>query len=156
MPSYPGPRVRIKPESFVITSVTHQRRRIFQRTANAELLMTTLFRYQQQGRFLLHGFVVMPDHLHVLLTPAADQTIERCVQLVKGGFSFAIRNSFNDTAWQDGYHAHRITDMRDYENQLSYIANNPVRKNYADHPHVHTRQTHRLDSIPAHLTEHPL
>ncbi len=110
-------------------------------------MMNTLFRYRDQSRFALHGFVIMPDHIHVLITPAPDQTIERCVQL-KGGFSFAMRNQFNGEVWQDGYHAHRITDATDYQNQLQYIANNPNRKNYTSHPHVHTAHEHRLDPLP--------
>jgi REP-associated tyrosine transposase len=151
MPSYRGPRVRINPETFAITVVTHQRRRIFQRTTTAKLMIDTLFRYSDQSRFALHGFVVMPDHLHALLTPSSDQTIERYVQLIKGGFSFAIRNDFKGDLWQDGYHAHRLTDSSDYQNQLQYIANNPKRKNYPDYPHVHTTYENRLDAIPKHL-----
>ena len=153
MPSYRGPRVRINHETFAITVVTHQRRRIFQRTTTAQLMIDTLFRYRDQSRFALHGFVVMPDHLHALLTPFSDQTIERCVQLIKGGFSFAIRNDFKGDLWQDGYHAHRLTDATDYQNQFRYIANNPVRKSYPDYPHVHTQYENRLDAIPAHLIE---
>ena len=148
MPSHPTQRIRIKPETFAITAVTHQRHRIFQRTSNADLMMNTLLRYRDQGRFALHGFVIMPDHIHALITPAPDQTLERCVQLIKGGFSFAIRHEIKSEIWQDGYHAHRITDAIDYQNQLHYIANNPTRKHYANYPHVHTAHIHRLDPIP--------
>jgi putative transposase len=71
----PSVRVRTKPETFAITAITHERRRIFQRTSNADLMLSTLFRYREQDRFQLHGFVIMPDHIHVLLTPALDHTI---------------------------------------------------------------------------------
>jgi putative transposase len=152
MPSYPTHSVRIQPETFAITVVAHQRRRIFQRTANADLMMNTLSRYREQGRFRLHGFVIMPDHIHVLITPAHDHSIERCVQLIKGGFSFAIRKDFTGEVWQGGYHTHRITDARDYNNQLLYIANNPKRKNIQDHPHVHLHHAHLLDPTPEHLS----
>lgn len=155
MPSLPNPRVRINPETFAITAVTYQRHRIFQRATNADLMMTTLFRYREQGRFQLHGFVVMPDHLHALLTPASDQSIERCVQLIKGGFSFAIRNEGKGEVWQNGYHAHRVTDSTDYHNQLLYISNNPTRKNYRDYPHSHQTHPNHLDLTPTHLIEAP-
>jgi putative transposase len=118
-------------------------------------MIDTLFRYRDQSRFALHAFVVMPDHLHPLLTPSSDQTIERCVQLIKGGFSFAIRNDFKGDVWQDGYHAHRLTDASDYQSQFRYIANNPTRKNCPDYPHVHTAYENRLNTIPAHLKIEP-
>jgi putative transposase len=151
MPSYPTQRVRIQTETFAITAVAHQRRRIFQRTANADLMMNTISRYREQGRYKLHGFVIMPDHIHVLITPAHNQSIERCVQLIKGGFSFAVRNDLPGEVWQEGYHMHRITDARDYRNQLLYIANNPTRKNIQDQPYVHLHHAHLLDPTPEHL-----
>ena len=102
------------------------------------------------GRFLLHGFVAVPDHIHVLLTPAADQTVEGCAQLIKSGFSFAVRKEYAGEIWQEGYHPHRVTDEDDFRNQLAYIENNPVRKNFVEYPHVHTAPQYvgRLDAPP--------
>src|SRR5260370_3149095 len=146
MPSYRGPRVRINHETFAITVVTQHRRRLFQRTTTARLMIDPLFRYRDQSRFALHGFVVMPDHLHALLTPSSDQTIERCVQLIKGGFSFAIRNDFKGDLSQDGYHGHSLADASDYQDQIRYIANHPTRKHYPAYPRCHTAHDHRLDT----------
>jgi putative transposase len=142
--------MRLKPQTYALTTVTHSRHRVFQRTTLAELLIETLFRYRDAGRFQLHAFVVMPDHIHVLLTPAPDQTIERCAQLVKGGFSFAARKDYPGEIWQPGYHAHRLTDSADLQAQLAYITNNPIRKHLTDHPHIHTAPPYalRLDSPP--------
>jgi putative transposase len=83
--------IRQKLNTYAITVSTFQQHRHFQKTANAELFIATLFRYRDQGRFQLHAFVVMPDHIYVLITPAIDQTTARCVQLIKGGYSFAAR-----------------------------------------------------------------
>jgi putative transposase len=143
--------IRQKLETYAITILTYQRHRIFQRTANAELMIETLFRYRDQGRFALHAFVIMPDHIHVLITPAVDATTAKCLQLIKGGFSFAVRKQFQDDVWHAGYHEHRIRDSQDYEAQKLYIAYNPIRKNNPDYPHLHTAYESRLDTIPAHL-----
>ena len=142
--------MRIKPQTYALTSVTHQRRRIFQKTTTAELFIATLFRYREAGKFQLHAFVVMPDHTHVLLTPAPDITIERCAQLIKGGFSFAIRIDHPGEIWQEGYHAHRVTDDNDLRNQTQYILDNPIRKRLEAYPHIHTAPTYAslLDPTP--------
>jgi putative transposase len=142
--------MRLKPQTYTLTAVTHQRRRIFQKTTTAELFIATLFRYRDVGKFQLHGFVVMPDHVHVLLTPALDMAIERCAQLIKGGFSFAIRKDVLGEVWQEGYHAHRVTDNDDLRNQTQYILNNPVRKRLEACPHIHTAPTYasRIDPAP--------
>jgi putative transposase len=142
------PPMRLNPQTYALTAITHQRHRIFQRTTNADLMIATLFRYRDQSRYLLHGFVVMPDHIHTLLTP--NDSIEKTVQLIKGGFSFSVRGQFKGEVWQASYHAHRVTDAEDYRNQLFYIANNPIKRQLADYPFLHTRFADRLDPHPEH------
>lgn len=134
--------------TYALTTATYQRRALFVRKVNAELLVITLLRYRDQGRYLLHGFVVMPEHLHVLLTPFAGQTIERCAQCIKGGFSHSLRAQFSGEVWQAGFHEHRIRDEQDFRNQLEYIAANPHRRGLIDHAFVHTRYLERLDPLP--------
>jgi putative transposase len=90
----------------------------------------------------------MPEHLHVLLTPLPDQTIERCAQCIKGGFSHEVRAQFGGEVWQPGFHEHRIRDAEDFRKQLAYIAANPSRRGLADYPFVHTHFPDRLDSTP--------
>jgi putative transposase len=136
-------------ETYALTAVACERRRLFQRMSSAELLIHTLFRYRDESRFLLHGFAVMPEHLHVLVTPR--ETIERAAQLIKGGYSFAVRKDFPGEVWQPGYFAHRITSAEDFRNQLSYIANNPEKRGLREYPHVHTRFLERMDSPPERL-----
>ena len=50
----------------------------------AQLFVGVLQHYRLQEKYLLHQFVLMPDHFHLLITPAL--TLERAMQLIKGGF----------------------------------------------------------------------
>ena len=45
-------------------------------------------------KFLLHDFVVMPDHVHLLMTVHGDMTIEKAMQLIKGRFSYRLKREF--------------------------------------------------------------
>ena len=76
--------------------------------------------------------------------------IERCAQLIKGGFSFPIRDRATGEIWQHGYHAHRVTTQEDLRNQLQHTLTNPIRKHFADCPHIHTAEPYasRLDNPP--------
>jgi putative transposase len=145
------PTIRQKQSTYAITILTFQRHRHFQRTTNAELFIATLFQHRDKGRFQLHGFVVMPDHTHILITPATDQSTAKCVQFIKGGYSFAARQQSPGEIWHPGYHEHRIRDPDDYNAQLLYIQNNPTRKQYENYPYVHTRYLDHIDPIPRHL-----
>ena len=91
--------MRSRQYTYLVTSVTTGRRRIFQKPSNAELLIDVIFRYREQGLFLVHGYVVMPEHFHALITPAEDLSLERWVQLIKGRFSHAVRSIFPGKIW---------------------------------------------------------
>ena len=129
--------------TYAITISTYRSHPHFQLPANAELFIATLFRYRDAGKFKLHGFAIMPDHVHILITPATDQNTSRCVQLIKGGYSFAARKQSAGEIWHPGHHEHRIRDTADHQAQLAYIANNPTHKNLQAYPHVHTAASYR-------------
>ena len=67
------------PGTYFVTAATHQRRRLFQVTANAELFIATLHHYREH--FTLHAYVLMPDHIHLLITPQGI-TLERAMQFI--------------------------------------------------------------------------
>jgi putative transposase len=90
---------------FFVTTVTIQRLPIFRRETNAKLLIDTLAHYRDAGRFLLHEFVIMPDHLHAMLTPANEISLERAMQLIKGGFSYRLDK--RGPVWQPSFTNHR-------------------------------------------------
>lgn len=135
--------------SYALTFVTYLRRPTLLRTANAHLLLDTLFHYRDAGRYALHGFAIMPEHLHVILTPAGDQAIERCAQSITSGFSHRLRSSL--PAWQAGFHEHCIRDGEDFDRQLAYIADNPDRRRLKNHLYVHTNFIFKMDPIPLSL-----
>ena len=58
-------------------------------------MLATLAHYEGLG-YKLHAYVIMPDHLHLLMTPA--ESVEKSVQLIKGGFSFRARRELNGLA----------------------------------------------------------
>jgi putative transposase len=96
----------------------------------ARLFLVTLYRYRREGRFRLHAFVVMPEHVHLLVTPANEVTIEHAVQLVKGGFSHALGAILGRQReiWQRGFTDHRIRDEQDFVHHRDYIHRNPVER----------------------------
>jgi len=91
------------------------------------LFIDTLSHYRREHRFLLHEFVIMPDHFHLLLTPTGI-TLERAMQFIKGGFSYRVRKELglNLEVWDRGYVDHRIRDANDYRKHADYIRLNPV------------------------------
>jgi putative transposase len=124
--------------TFFVTSATDSHRAVLQSERMATLLMNCLFDNRQKERFLLHEFVIMPDHFHALITPAAEVPLEKAMQFIKGGFSFRARKELtvNSAIWQAGFTDHRIRDLQDYEHHRSYIHQNPVKAGLAAAPEL--------------------
>jgi putative transposase len=70
----------------------------------------------------------MPDHTHLLLTPAHDVTLERAVQVIKGAYSHALGEYIGRKreVWQRGFTDHRIRDHEDFIRHRNYIYQNPL------------------------------
>ena len=147
--------------TFFVTTVTWQRRCIFQSDALARELLSTICDYRVAGRFALHEFVIMPDHVHLILTPAAGLTLERAMQLIKGGFSHRVGKARPSLMlWEKSFTNHRIRDAEDYERHREYIHQNPVRKHMvlvaSEFPYSSANPGFELDSSPFRWRAAPL
>jgi len=120
-------------QTYMVTSGTWGHRDLLKREPWARLFIDTLYHYRGSA-YLLHEFVLMPDHFHVVMTPIGS--LQRAVQFIKGGFSFRAKKELgsNMEVWQKGFSDHRIRDAEDYERHVHYIHFNPVRKHLCDKP----------------------
>jgi REP-associated tyrosine transposase len=116
------------PGTYFITSRTWESRALFVQGAVCEIFTECLLDYRDRGVYLLHAFVLMPEHFHILLTPNAS--LERAVMYIKGGSARRIRQGlgFKFPVWQRGFSDHRIRDAEDYDIRLRYLEKNPVKR----------------------------
>ena len=85
-------------------------------------------------RIVVHDFVVMPDHVHILMTVPGEMSLEKAMQLIKGGFSFRTSKElgFRGEIWQRGFSDVRVVDERSFQQHREYIESNPVRAGLAN------------------------
>lgn len=142
--------------TYFITASTDGKRHLLQSQAMAGLLVDVLLHYRDEGNYLLHEFVVMPNHLHLLLTPE-KVTLERALQLIKGGFSFRACKElgFQGEVWQTSFYDRRVRDLAEYLKMREYMHRNPVRRGLADRPEAWCYSSahpgHVLDEVPQRL-----
>ncbi|MFQ5695269.1 MAG: transposase [Terriglobia bacterium] len=140
--------------TFFVSAKTWQSRALFRSERLAQLFTETLLDYRAQGKYRLHEFVLMPDHFHLLLTPAPGVTLERALQFIKGGFSHRAGRTVSRTLeiWQRGYVDHRVRDENDYLHHRDYIRLNPVRAHLAaapeDYRYGSAHRSFQLDAPP--------
>jgi putative transposase len=144
--------------TYFVTANVSQKRSLFQVDKIARLFIEVLLNYRMQKKYLLHEFVVMPDHFHLILTPAGV-TLERAIQFVKGGFSFRLNKSLKvkREVWQPSFLDRRLRDSLEYQRFKDYVWQNPVKRFLVrpaeDYPYssAHPSFSSRLDPVPQRL-----
>jgi putative transposase len=114
---------------FFATTKTSMGRRLLQSERNANLLVEVLRSLIAERKFQLHDFVIMPDHVHLLLTVDGGMTIEKAMQLIKGRFSHRISHEFDHKGevWQRGFSEVQVIGRESFEKHRAYIAENPIK-----------------------------
>ena len=124
--------------TFFVTSVTDGRRALLQSERMAKLLIDVMRENRRKGRFSIHEFVIMPNHFHLLITPAEAVSLEKAIQFIKGGFSYRVKKELdlNFEIWEKGPTNHRIRDTEDYGQHRDYIHQNPVKAKLVENPEL--------------------
>ncbi len=129
-------RILSQSRTFFVTTKTSMGRALLQSEQNASLLVDVLRSHAREGKFKVHDFVVMPDHVHLLITLSGQLTIEKAMQLIKGGFSYRVKkeHGYAGEVWQRGFWELRVKDQESFARHREYIAQNPVRRGLVDTP----------------------
>ena len=149
MPHYR--RLWVPGASYFITIVTHHRRPLFADERHVEAWREALRETQRARPFEVVAGVVLPDHLHLLISlPPGDADLSSRMGVAKATFSKSIGADISDASasrrrhretdvWQRRFYDHMIRDDRDLEMRLDYIHLNPVKHGYCrcprDWPH---------------------
>jgi putative transposase len=122
--------------TFFATTKTSMGRNLLQSERRATLFIDVLRSYAAQKKFVIHDFVVMPDHVHLLMTLDSNISIEKALQLIKGGYSYRLKKELGylGEIWQRGFSEVRVNDRASFLAHRDYIYRNPVEAGLVDAP----------------------
>ncbi|MBI3695203.1 MAG: transposase [Acidobacteria bacterium] len=87
------------------------------------------------GHYRLHAFVVMPNHVHLLITPLLP--VPRLLQSLKGATGRRANQFLRVTGkafWQEESYDHRVRDETEFRRVRAYVEENPVRAGLVQRP----------------------
>lgn len=124
--------------TYFFTVTLLQRRGNDLLTRHVDNLRNVVAEVRRRHPFVVHGWVVLPDHLHCLIElPPGDADFALRWRLIKMGFSKALPKTERRSAvrirrgergiWQRRYWEHLIRDENDFRRHLDYVHLNPVR-----------------------------
>ncbi len=121
-------RVSIPGQIYLITTVTQYRNPVFTDFRAARLLVQSLILEQRRRTADTMAYVIMPDHLHWLLTLGKDKSLSQVVQAIKASSAKRI----GQPIWQAGFHDHAVRREEDIKTLARYIIANPLRAGLVD------------------------
>ncbi len=137
--------------TYFVTSNAAGRMPFFLQERWAKLFIEALYAHRLK-RYLLHGFVLMPDHFHLLITPRVG--LEAAVQCLKSEFANRAEQELGWTRaiWIPGYSDLRVRNLLDFKVQLAYIEENPVEAGLVARPELYAYSSahgsFELDAYP--------
>ena len=124
----------------------------------SQIIVGKLLDYRDRGDYLLHDFVLMPRHLHLILTPSSVG-LEKCVQVIKGGSSLEIHKlrGSRTEVWEQGYFAVLIGNCQAYQTKRNFMISSPVIESLVKEPEMwewgSASGKYKLDPVPRLLVE---
>lgn len=120
-------RVSSPHQIYMITTVTHQRKPIFQDLYTGRLLVRSLMKTALSAETL--SYVVMPDHLHWLIQLKDSYSLSQTVQFLKTDSAKAINlhKDSNRKVWGKGYYDQALHHEDRIKHFARYIVANPIR-----------------------------
>jgi putative transposase len=112
----------------LLTTNVEGRKPIFGDRCAAEMPLEVIDEVRSEEVFELHSYVVMPDHLHLVITTPIGRSLGRVVQLIKGRFAWRYNRSRGDggKVWQDRYHERALRSEHEFASAVEYVHGNPV------------------------------
>jgi len=137
-------RVIIPGATYFFTVNLHDRKSTLL-TKEMAKLRTAFRKTLQHYPCSIHGIVILPDHLHMIMAlPEGDSNYAIRLNLIKGAFSKQIQPNEKVSLarakkrergiWQRRFWEHLIRDESDYEQHMNYIHYNPVKHGYVTNP----------------------
>jgi REP element-mobilizing transposase RayT len=123
------------------------------RTLTVEEQKLTLEHIKQgQSEFYnLIAAIVMPDHVHVLLTPRIGETLSNIMKGIKGVSARKINDSRQSSGqiWQDESYDRIVRDQAELLQKFYYMLYNPVKKRLTNDPWHYHGWYCNLNEIPS-------
>jgi len=132
--------------SYFITIVTQGRNPIL--IDNIALLRDSFRRSKQRYDYHIDAIIILPDHLHMIITPKNPQDYSKIITHIKRSFVYGLDKNLKDNAknkltsssyhrklsgiWQKRFYEHTIRNEKDWLEKMHYIQYNAVKHEYVE------------------------
>jgi len=122
-------RVLIEGGTYHVTSRTNAKHPAFSEKLGRKIALLMLREAKETYGFTLHNFCVMPNHIHLLITPEAGTNLSDILRRIKISIAKAWNRTYNSSNhfWGERFFSRLIRDPDDYSAVSEYIDQNPIK-----------------------------
>ena len=136
-------------QSHFVTFCCYHRRRLLDTDESCRIFESALERVRRSYRLYVYGYVVMPEHVHLLLsepncltqakvglewaTRPQQYTLADALKSLKQGVSRRLLGNA-EHFWQKRYYDFNIRNYPQFVEKLRYIHRNPVKRGLCERP----------------------
>jgi putative transposase len=155
------PRLFLPEIPFHVIQRGNNRSRCFFRDRDYHLYRQWLGEYAAHCRCAIHAYVLMPNHVHLLVTPSDSQGTSRMMQSLGRRYVAYVNRTRERTGtlWEGRFRASAVETGEHLFRLYRYIELNPVRAGMVDHPSQYPWSSFPHNAMGLHddlLTSHPL
>jgi putative transposase len=130
-------RLQHSGQTHFVTFSCYRRQPLLNTPVLSTLFLETLEKTRQEFFMRVYGYVVMPEHVHLLLNEPGSGTLAEAIHFMK--LSLAKQGESGEQTdsghfWQKRYYDRNIRSYSDFAEKLRYIHRNPVKRGLCERP----------------------
>ena len=118
---------------FLTFSCYHRKPKLTASEACATFL-SALERVRQTYGLCIYGYVIMPEHVHLLVNEPERNSLAQAVKSLKQGVARRLALRADEPFWQERYYDFNVWSERKFREKLRYIHRNPVKRGLVAKP----------------------
>lgn len=132
-------RLLINNACYHIFARGNQKQIVFKDKGDFNFYLFQLRRYKRKYSFLLYGYCLMPNHIHLIGEPINPKKLPRLMQCLHRSYTAYYNKKYNKVGhlWQNRFKAKVIVKDQYLIDCIAYIEQNPVRANLVNNPKEH-------------------
>ena len=125
-------------QPHVVTFTCYHRRLGLDSPEVYDLFVEVLENMRRRFAMCVYGFVVMPEHVHLLVSEPPCGTLADAIHYLKLSFAKRLRRHSQGSSscvfWQQRYYDRNVRDEREFKEKLRYLHRNPVKRGLVRDP----------------------
>jgi len=127
-------RYQLSHDLHFITFSCYRRKPKLGNPASRVVFENSLEHTRRRCGFCVKGYVVMPEHVHLLVSEPADRTLATAMQALKQSVSRTLALRSTEPFWEPRYYDFNVWTAKKQTEKLRYLHRNPVARGLVAKP----------------------